>query len=282
FSKKQTALAISTTEAEYVSARKACQQGLWMKQALVDYDIKLDDVPILCDNKGAIDLSKNPVLHSRTKHIEIGHHFLRDNVQKGNILIEKVSSEDNIADILTKPLKREPFNFLRLVNPRPASPSYQNLSPPTDYQTAPPSSPIVYPPLSLITSLGISLSHLLSTPKTTHPPLTSPPPAPSQPSKQSSPLAINLDVIELIFSTPPTSPHPFFDSLEDLPPRIANPPPPQPSFDTIEHLANQPPPLPAMEPLLPLMPPYLQPLGPNNPFLVLTHEIFCDHCHALK
>ncbi|GJY35139.1 retrovirus-related pol polyprotein from transposon TNT 1-94 [Tanacetum coccineum] len=80
FSKKQTALAISTTEAEYVSAGKACQQALWMKQALVDYDIKLDDIPVLCDNKGAIDLSKNLVLHSRTKHIEIRHHFLRDNV----------------------------------------------------------------------------------------------------------------------------------------------------------------------------------------------------------
>ncbi|GJQ99760.1 hypothetical protein Tco_0522745 [Tanacetum coccineum] len=114
FSKKQTALAISTTEAEYVSARKACQQALWIKQALVDYDIKLDDIPVLCDNKCAIDLSKNLVLHSRTKHIEIRHHFLRDNVQKGNISIEKVSSEDKIADILTKPLKREPFNFLRL------------------------------------------------------------------------------------------------------------------------------------------------------------------------
>ncbi|GJX66533.1 retrovirus-related pol polyprotein from transposon TNT 1-94 [Tanacetum coccineum] len=113
-SKKQTALAISTTEAEYVSTGKACQQALWMKQALVDYEIKLNDVPVLCDNKGAIDLSKNLVLHSRTKHIENRHHFLRDNVQKGNISIEKVAFEDNIAKILTKPLKREPFNLLRL------------------------------------------------------------------------------------------------------------------------------------------------------------------------
>ncbi|GJR45098.1 retrovirus-related pol polyprotein from transposon TNT 1-94 [Tanacetum coccineum] len=114
FSKKQTALAISTTEAEYISAGKACQQALWMKQALIDYDVQLDDVPIMCDNKGAIDLSKNPVQHSRTKHIEIRHHFLRDNVQKGHISIEKVASVDNIADILTKPLKRESFNYLRL------------------------------------------------------------------------------------------------------------------------------------------------------------------------
>nr|GEV63487.1 retrovirus-related Pol polyprotein from transposon TNT 1-94 [Tanacetum cinerariifolium] len=68
FSKKQTALSISTTEAEYVSTRKACQQALWMKQALIDYDIRLNDVPIMYDNKGAIDLSKNPMQHSQTKH----------------------------------------------------------------------------------------------------------------------------------------------------------------------------------------------------------------------
>ncbi|GJV57306.1 hypothetical protein Tco_1458311 [Tanacetum coccineum] len=106
FAKKQTPLAISMTEAEYVSAGKACQQALWMKQALIDYGIRLDDVPIMCNNRGDTNLSKNPVQHSKTKHIEIRHHFLRDNVQKGNISIEKVASEDNIADIL--------FNYLRL------------------------------------------------------------------------------------------------------------------------------------------------------------------------
>ncbi|GKC62362.1 copia protein, partial [Tanacetum coccineum] len=114
FSKKQTALAIFTTEAEYVSTRKACQQALGIKQALVDYGICLDDIPIMCDNKGAIDLSKNPVQNSSTKHIKFRYNFLRDNVQKGNISIEKVPSEDNIADILTKPFKRESFNYLRL------------------------------------------------------------------------------------------------------------------------------------------------------------------------
>ncbi|GJS45578.1 hypothetical protein Tco_0595699 [Tanacetum coccineum] len=88
FQRSKTALAISTTEAEYVSAGKACQQALWMKQALIDYGIRLDNIPIMCDNKGAIDLR--------------------------NISLEKVSSKDNIADILTKPLKREPFNYLRL------------------------------------------------------------------------------------------------------------------------------------------------------------------------
>nr|GEV69753.1 hypothetical protein [Tanacetum cinerariifolium] len=113
FAKKQTALAISTTKAEYVFAGEACQQALWMKQALIDYNIRLDNFRIMCENKGAIDLSKNSVQHSRTKHIEIRHHFLRDNIQKGNISIEKVASKDNIADIFTKHLKREVFNYLR-------------------------------------------------------------------------------------------------------------------------------------------------------------------------
>nr|GEU36819.1 ribonuclease H-like domain-containing protein [Tanacetum cinerariifolium] len=113
-------------------------------------------------------------------------------------------------------------------NPHPSSP-------PTDYQTAPPSSLNVSPPLSLITTLGISPSKLLLTLKSFTPPLTSPLLAPTQPSKHSSPITIHLDPVEIIFSTPPTSPHAFFDSLEDLPPRTTNPPPPRPLFESIEH-----------------------------------------------
>ncbi|GKE93316.1 hypothetical protein Tco_1574411 [Tanacetum coccineum] len=119
-------------------------------------------------------------------------------------------------------------------NPRPSSPPYQPLSPPTNYQTAPPSTLNVSPPLSLITTPRISPSKLLLTSKSSPPPLTSPPPAPTQPSKHSSPLAINLDLVELIFSNPPTYLHAFFNSLEDLPPRTTNPPPPRPSFESIE------------------------------------------------
>ncbi|GKG50367.1 hypothetical protein Tco_0521467, partial [Tanacetum coccineum] len=76
---------------------------------------------------------------------------------------------------------------------------------------------------------------------------TSPPPAPTQPSKHSSPLAINIDPIELLFSTPPTSPQALFDTLEDLLPTTTNPLPPRPSFDSIEQMANEPPPLLNME-----------------------------------
>ncbi|GKE40304.1 hypothetical protein Tco_1463709 [Tanacetum coccineum] len=127
---------------------------------------------------------------------------------------------------------------------------------------APLSSPNVSPLLSSITTLGISPSKLLLTPKSSPPLLTYPLPAPTQPSKHSSPLTINLDPMELIFLTPPTSPHTFFDSLEDLPPTTTNPPPPRPSFEPIKYLANQPLPLLSMEPPLPPLPPQLPPLPP--------------------
>jgi len=67
-------------------------------------------VPIKCDNTSAINLTRNPVLHSRTKHIEIRHHFLRDHVQKNDVSFEYVDTKDQLADIFTKPLPSEPFS----------------------------------------------------------------------------------------------------------------------------------------------------------------------------
>nr|GEY62334.1 copia protein [Tanacetum cinerariifolium] len=83
FSKKQTALSISATEAEYVSTGKACQQTLWRKQAFIDYNIRLDDVPIMCDNKGAINLSENPMFKHAVSvfpELEIDHYISHDQV----------------------------------------------------------------------------------------------------------------------------------------------------------------------------------------------------------
>nr|GEV33478.1 integrase, catalytic region, zinc finger, CCHC-type, peptidase aspartic, catalytic [Tanacetum cinerariifolium] len=173
------------------------------------------------------------------------------------------------------------------------SPPYHPLSPPIDYQTTPPSTPNSSLTLSPITSSEFSPSKLLLTPKSTPPPMTSPPPTPTQPSKHSSPLAINIDLVKLLFSTPSTSPQALFDTLEDLPPTTTNPPPSRPSFDSIEHLANKSLPLSAMEPPLPPLPPQpltfpqsspskLPPLGPNNPFPLLTHEMFCEHCQRTQ
>ncbi|GJS72124.1 zinc finger, CCHC-type containing protein, partial [Tanacetum coccineum] len=258
-------------------------------------------------------------------------------------------------------------------------------------QTAPPLTPIESPPASLIALSEFSMHHLLNTPKSTPPPLTSPPPAPSQPSKHSSPLAINLEPFELAIFTPPTSPYPFFESLEDLregkaealvvlairegkipqgakgkdkgknklayAPMPKIPPPPKrehPEKDSVCHyckevghwkrncpsyqaelkkrksasiasisglresrklkhralslymgngmraaieaigsfdlilpsLAKQPPPIPeVMKPLLPPLPPHLSPshlMSTNNPFPILTYEMFCDHCQRTQ
>ncbi|CAL0324679.1 unnamed protein product [Lupinus luteus] len=84
-----------------------------MKQQLKDFGLKLEKIPIKCDNTSAINISKNPVLHSRTKHIEIRHHFLRDHVQKGDCVLEFVETSKQLADIFTKPLPRDTFYVLR-------------------------------------------------------------------------------------------------------------------------------------------------------------------------
>ena len=91
---------------EYISAGSCCAQILWMKQQLSDYGIFLDHIPIRCDNTSAINLSKNLVQHSRTKHIEIRHHFLRDHVQKGDCVLEFVDTKNLLVDIFTKPLPK--------------------------------------------------------------------------------------------------------------------------------------------------------------------------------
>ena len=79
----------------------------------MNYGIKLDHIPIKCDNTSAINISKNPIQHSRTKHIDIRHHFLRDHVQIGDISLEFVDTNNQLADIFTKPLNEERLNFIK-------------------------------------------------------------------------------------------------------------------------------------------------------------------------
>ncbi|KAJ1704622.1 hypothetical protein LUZ63_004403 [Rhynchospora breviuscula] len=112
-SRKQTSVALSTAEAEYVAAGSCCTQLLWMMQTLRDYELEFQKVPILCDNTSAILISKNPVLHSRTKHIEIRHHFIRDHVEKGDVELVHVDTKEQIADIFTKPLPTQQHLELR-------------------------------------------------------------------------------------------------------------------------------------------------------------------------
>ena len=84
-----------------------------MKATLNDFGIKFKKVPLLCDNDSAIKLTNNPVQHTRTKHIDVCHHFIRDHQQKWDIYIESVGTEDQLADIFTKPLDEKRFCKVR-------------------------------------------------------------------------------------------------------------------------------------------------------------------------
>eukprot|EP00253_Pinus_taeda_P015305 PITA_15305 len=114
FSKKQISIALSTAKAEYVAAASCCTQLLWMMKTLQDFQITCTPpISILCDNTSAINISKNPVMHSKTKNIPIKYHFLREQVLKQKVKLEYVPSKEQVADILTKPLPKETFEYLK-------------------------------------------------------------------------------------------------------------------------------------------------------------------------
>jgi hypothetical protein len=103
-SKKQNSVALSKVEAEYVIAGSCCAQLLWMRQTFKDYGYTMNHIPLPCDNESAIKIAYNHCEHSTTKHIDIRHHFLRDHAIKGDIVISHVGTDDQLADIFTKPL----------------------------------------------------------------------------------------------------------------------------------------------------------------------------------
>ncbi|WJX33335.1 hypothetical protein P8452_21550 [Trifolium repens] len=113
FSKKQNCVALSTAEAEYVAAGSSCSQLVWMKQMLKEYDVEQDALTLYCDNMSAINISKNPVQHSKTKHIDIRHHYIRDLVENKIVVLEHVGTKEQIADIFTKALDAVQFENLR-------------------------------------------------------------------------------------------------------------------------------------------------------------------------
>ncbi|GJS15333.1 hypothetical protein Tco_0409805 [Tanacetum coccineum] len=103
----------TSAEAEYVAAAECCANILWIKSQLTDYDIIYEKVPIFCDNTSAIAISNNPVLHSRTKHIDIRYHFIGDHILKGYIELHFIPIQYQLDDIFTKPL--DELTFKRLI-----------------------------------------------------------------------------------------------------------------------------------------------------------------------
>ena len=114
-SKKQNFVSLSTAEAEYIVAGSCCSQLLWMKKLLTNYGISQDIMVAYCDNSSAIDISKNPVQNSKTKHIEIRYHFIRDLVERKIVYLKYIPTEHQNADSITKPLDRSKFETLHQV-----------------------------------------------------------------------------------------------------------------------------------------------------------------------
>ncbi|GJW47238.1 putative ribonuclease H-like domain-containing protein [Tanacetum coccineum] len=110
--KKQTIVATSTTEAEYVAAASCCGQVLWIQNQMLDYGFNFMNTRIHIDNEITICIVKNPVFHSKTKHIEIMHHFIRDAYEKKLIQVLKIHTDNNVADLLTKAFDAGRFQFL--------------------------------------------------------------------------------------------------------------------------------------------------------------------------
>ncbi|PKU67051.1 Retrovirus-related Pol polyprotein from transposon TNT 1-94 [Dendrobium catenatum] len=112
--KKQNTVAKSSTEAEYRSLSSATSDILWLRRLVNEFhQPQAAPTTIFCDNTSAIALARNPVFHARTKHIEIDYHFISGHIKQGDIQIEHISSTDQVADILTKPLPLKQFQFLR-------------------------------------------------------------------------------------------------------------------------------------------------------------------------
>ncbi|GJW87993.1 hypothetical protein Tco_0163333 [Tanacetum coccineum] len=111
-SKRQKRVVISSTEAEYIALSGCCAQVLWMRSQLTDYSFGFNKIPMYCDNKSAIALCCNNVQHSRSKHIDIRFHFIKEQVENGVVELYFVNTEYKLADIFTKALGRERIEFI--------------------------------------------------------------------------------------------------------------------------------------------------------------------------
>ena len=111
-SSKQPTTANSTTQAEYIAASDAAKEAVWLKKFITDLGVVptiSDPIPLLCDNNGAIAQAKEPRSHQKSKHILRRFHLIREIVARGDVVVERIPSTDNLADPLTKPLAQEVF-----------------------------------------------------------------------------------------------------------------------------------------------------------------------------
>ncbi len=106
--KRQPTIALSTTEAEYMATSQCTKEAIWLKKLMADVGlVQVGAITIMCDNQGCIALAKNPTHHSRTKHVDIQHHFIQEKLESGEIGLKYCPTQDMVADVLTKALAKE-------------------------------------------------------------------------------------------------------------------------------------------------------------------------------
>ena len=102
-------VALSTTEAEYMAVTEAVKEAIWLRGLLGELSLRQGLTTVHCDSQSAIHLTKNQMYHERTKHIDVRYHFIREIIGQGQIAVKKIGTEDNPADMFTKPLPRLKF-----------------------------------------------------------------------------------------------------------------------------------------------------------------------------
>jgi hypothetical protein len=114
FSKKQTSVALSIAEAKYIAACSTSSEAVWLRKLLTGlFDLKLEATCIWCDKESCVKLTENPLFHDKSKHIEIMYHYIRDMVQRGAVKLQYVTTDEQIVDVLTKPLSKVKFVYFR-------------------------------------------------------------------------------------------------------------------------------------------------------------------------
>jgi hypothetical protein len=102
------------TEAEYIVACSSNCEAIWIQKCLIGmFNLDMEFTMILCDNQSCIKMTKNPVFHDKTKHIEIWYHYIHDMVHKGVVKIQYVGTNEKVVDVLTKPLYRVKFEYFQ-------------------------------------------------------------------------------------------------------------------------------------------------------------------------
>ncbi|KAH9734881.1 Integrase catalytic domain-containing protein [Citrus sinensis] len=108
-SKLQTVVALSITEAEYMAATQVCNEAIWIQRLLEELGHKQQKIHVFCDSQSALHNARNPVFHSKTKHIRVQYHFVREAVEDGSVDLPKIHTKENLADVLTKPINTDKF-----------------------------------------------------------------------------------------------------------------------------------------------------------------------------